>query len=116
MDKISTIESNCGVFDTAAILSTHSAFAYGKDASIKSGATSGFGPGSGHSRRVSHFDYWSFSQEDWAELDFLINKICDFSGFSSLVRKKALEAARHIDPSHRVLALANMREKVRKMG
>lgn len=61
-------------------------------------------------------DYWSYTPDDWAEFDALINRLCDVLKLSAAERAAALAARRQMPVAERPVALANLRQKLRRVS
>ena len=70
----------------------------------------------GGSRASRTNDYWSYTPDDWAEFDELINRFCDALKLSPEHRAAALAARRHLPVAERPVALANLRQKLRQVS
>lgn len=78
------------------------------------GAVGGVNRGGSRASRTN--DYWSYTPDDWAEFDALINRLCDALKLSPEARAAALAARRHMPVAERPVALANLRQKLRQVS
>ncbi|MEI7681665.1 MAG: hypothetical protein WCK07_19850 [Betaproteobacteria bacterium] len=96
-------------------LAVHRRCAYTVATHGSSGGAAG-GAGRGGSRASRTNDYWSYTPDDWAEFDDLINRLCDALKLSPADRAAALAARRHMPLAERPVALANLRQKLRQVA
>lgn len=96
-------------------LAVHRACAYTGAARGSCEAVAG-GVNHNASRASRTNDYWSYTPDDWAEFDELINRLCDALKLSPEHRAAALAARRHMPVAQRPVALANLRQKLRQVS